>query len=92
MAQAAAPIADAVIAPAWPICAGDGPARGGGGVSSSTEAPVTTYGSPPDAYDAALALAGERGAVVAFGSLAFAAAVREHVLGIESDAIRLTLK
>jgi hypothetical protein len=37
-----------------------------------------------------MASAGERGTVLAFGSLAFAAAVRECILGIESDMIRLT--
>ena len=37
------------------------------------------------------AQAGERGAVVAFGSIAFVAAVREYVLGIESDALRLAM-
>jgi hypothetical protein len=45
----------------------------------------------PDAYEAAVTLAGDRGAVVAFGALAFVAAVREFVLGIESDAVRLAM-
>ena len=33
--------------------------------------------------------AGERGAVVAFGAIAFVAQLREYLLGIESDMIML---
>ena len=55
------------------------------------DVPVTVYGALPDAYEAAVARAGERGVAVAFGSIAFVAAVREYVLGIESDAVRLSM-
>ena len=52
---------------------------------------VSSHVTVAGAYEAALAQAGDRGAVVAFGSLAFVAAIREHVLGIESDSLRLAL-
>ena len=51
----------------------------------SEDLSVQTYASLPEAYEAALAQAGERGAVVCFGSLAFVGAVRAWVLGIAGD-------
>jgi folylpolyglutamate synthase/dihydropteroate synthase len=53
---------------------------------------VQTFTSLSDAYEAAVASAGERGAVVAFGSIAFVAALREYLLGIESDMIMLSME
>jgi folylpolyglutamate synthase/dihydropteroate synthase len=90
MADAAAPIADAVFVTAWPSArAAD--ARDVAEAFRAHDAPVTAYGALPDAYEGAVAQAGERGAVVAFGSIAFVAALREYVLGIESDAMRLAM-
>lgn len=91
MAQATAGFADAVIAPAWPSARAMDAREAAAAFRETGEAPVTTYGSLADGYEAAMEQAGERGAVVALGSLAFAAAVREHVLGIESDVLRLAL-
>ena len=48
-------------------------------------------GNIEQAYEGAIEAAGARGAVVAFGSIAFVAALREYLLGIESDMIRLAL-
>jgi len=90
MVQAAAPITASVFVTSWPSARAMDPHdaarafRDAGGM-------VTTFSSLPDAYEAAVTEAGERGAVVAFGSLAFVAAVREYVLGIESDAMRLAV-
>jgi dihydrofolate synthase/folylpolyglutamate synthase len=88
MVDAVAPIADDVFVTQWPSARAADPrelvsAFGPLGV------PVTKMSSLGNAYDAALAQAGERGAIVAFGAIAFVAAVREYVLGIESDALRL---
>lgn len=87
MAQAASPIAAAVHVPVWPSARAMDPREVAAAFRALDGPPVTTHDSLPAAYDAALAEAGYRGAVLAFGSLAFAAAVREHVLGIESDAL-----
>lgn len=56
------------------------------------DVPVQSFDDLPDAYEAAAASAGERGAVVAFGSIAFTAALREYLLGIESDMIMLSMR
>ena len=88
MAAAVAPMADAVFVAAWPSPRAADP-RALADAFRAYDAPVTAYASIADACEAASAAAGQRGAVVAFGSLAFVAAVREHVLGIESDALRL---
>lgn len=86
MAEAIAPVADAVFAPAWPHArAAD--AREVAGACRSAGADATVFAGIPAALDAALDRAGSRGAVVAFGSIAFAAAVRAYLLGIESDMI-----
>ena len=88
MADAVAPIAREVFVASWPSARAADP-RDLAQAFRTHDVPVSTFGSLPQAYDAALAQAGERGAVVAFGAIAFVAAVREYVLGIESDAVRL---
>ncbi len=88
MADAVAPIAREVFVTAWPSTRAADP-RDLAAAFRPHDVPVSIFASLPQAYDAALAQAGERGAVVAFGAIAFVAAVREYVLGIESDAIRL---
>jgi len=88
MAQAVAPVADHVIATAWPHARAAEP-RALAGAFRALDVPVTVFGDLPQSYEAAIAEAGTRGAVVAFGAIAFVAAVREYVLGIESDMIRL---
>ncbi len=55
----------------------------------ATDAGVSIHGDLGAAYEAAAADASARGAVVAFGSIAFVAAVREYLLGIESDMLRM---
>lgn len=88
MAAAVAPMAAAVYATGWPSKRAADPrelAASLGGL----DVPVFTFGDQIQAYEAAVAAAGERGAVVAFGALAFVALVREYVLGIESDMIRM---
>jgi hypothetical protein len=47
----------------------------------------TVLADLPSALEAATSFAGDHGMVVAFGSIAFAAQVREYLLGIESDMI-----
>jgi folylpolyglutamate synthase/dihydropteroate synthase len=90
MAEATATIAESVVVTAWPSArAAD--VREMAEAFRPFEAPVSLFASLEDAYDSAVMLAGERGAVVAFGSLAFVAVVREWVLGIESDAMRLAV-
>ncbi len=87
MAGAIAPVADAVLAPAWAhVRAAD--ARGVAAACREAGADATVFPGIASAMEAANERAGARGAVVAFGSLAFAAAVREYLLGIESDMIR----
>ncbi len=88
MAEQAAPFATSVFVCGWPSARAADP-RELAAAFRPYDAPVTTFGTLPDAYEAAVAEAGERGAVVAFGALAFVAAVREWVLGIESDSVRL---
>jgi dihydrofolate synthase/folylpolyglutamate synthase len=85
MAAAVAGFADAVIVSGWPSPRAADP-RETAGPFREADAPVTVMASLPDAYEAALAQAGERGAVVCFGSLAFVAAVRAWVLGIAGDS------
>lgn len=89
MAEQAAPVATSVFVCGWPSARAADP-RELAAEFRPYDAPVTTFGALPDAYEAAVAEAGERGAVVAFGALAFVAAVREWVLGIESDSVRLS--
>jgi dihydrofolate synthase/folylpolyglutamate synthase len=88
MAAAVAPMAERVLVTAWPSARAADP-RECAAAFRAAGADVASYASLPEAFEAALAEAAGRGAVVAFGSLAFAAAVREYVLGIESDMIRL---
>jgi dihydrofolate synthase/folylpolyglutamate synthase len=90
MAAAVAPMADAAFVTAWPSARAVD-ARTAAEAFRRYDVMVSSHAALADAYDAALAQAGSRGAVVAFGSLAFVAAVREHVLGIESDAVRVAL-
>jgi folylpolyglutamate synthase/dihydropteroate synthase len=56
----------------------------------ASDAPVTVFGDLAQAFEAAKAHAGDRGAVVALGSIAFVAQLREYLLGIESDMILLS--
>ncbi|HET6616015.1 MAG TPA: folylpolyglutamate synthase/dihydrofolate synthase family protein, partial [Dehalococcoidia bacterium] len=91
MAEAIAEMASDVFVTGWPGARAADP-RQLAEAFRPYEAPVQTFTSLPDAYEAAAASAGERGAVVAFGSIAFVAAVREYLLGIESDMIMLTIQ
>ncbi len=91
IADAVAPIAESVHVPAWPHARAADP-RQLAEAFRPHGVPVTVSGDIASAVDAAIASAGGRGAVLAFGSLAFAAAVRECILGIESDMIRLTIR
>lgn len=87
IAGAIAPAADVVLAPAWPhVRAAD--ARTVAAACRDAGADAATFPDVASAMDAAVERAGARGAVVAFGSIAFAAWVREYLLGIESDMIR----
>jgi dihydrofolate synthase/folylpolyglutamate synthase len=88
MAEAVAPVADQVFVPAWPHARAADP-RALADAFRPLGVPVTAFGDLASAFEAAAAEAGARGAVVAFGSLAFVAALREYLLGIESDMIRL---
>jgi folylpolyglutamate synthase/dihydropteroate synthase len=88
MADAVAPIAREVFVTSWASARAADP-REVAAAFRPHDVPVSTFGDLGQAYEAAVAQAGERGAVVAFGSIAFAAAVREYVLGIASDAMRL---
>jgi dihydrofolate synthase/folylpolyglutamate synthase len=88
IADAVALAADHVFVTAWPSARAADP-RDLAAAFRGHDVPVSTFGSLPQAYEAAVAQAGERGAVVAFGAIAFVAAVREYLLGIESDMIRL---
>lgn len=87
MAEQAAPFATSVYVTAWPSARAADP-RDLAAAFRPYDAPVTALSALAQAYEAALAEAVDRTAVVAFGALAFAAAVRERVLGIESDAVR----
>jgi folylpolyglutamate synthase/dihydropteroate synthase len=88
MADAVALVADHVFVTAWPGARAADP-RDLAAAFRPHDVPVSSFGGLPQAFDAASAQAGERGAVVAFGAIAFVAAVREYLLGIESDMIRL---
>ncbi len=88
MADAVALVADHVFVTAWPGARAADP-RDLAAAFRVHDMPVSTFSSLPQAFDAASAQASERGAVVAFGAIAFVAAVREYLLGIESDMIRL---
>ncbi len=88
MADAVAPIAREVFVTSWPSARAADP-RDIASALRPHDVPVSMFGDLGQAYEAAVAQAGERGAVVAFGSIAFVAAVREYVLGIASDAMRL---
>jgi dihydrofolate synthase/folylpolyglutamate synthase len=88
MAEAVAPIADHVFVAGWPHRRAADP-RVLGDAFRATGAPATVFGDVGQAYQAAVAETGERGAIVAFGALAFVAALREYILGIQSDIIRL---
>jgi dihydrofolate synthase / folylpolyglutamate synthase len=91
MAEVVTPLAEHVFVTGWPSRRAAPP----GDVAAAFrpyDVPVSVFGDVPGAYEAAEAVAGERGAVVAFGSISFAAAVREYLLGIESDMIRLASK
>jgi dihydrofolate synthase/folylpolyglutamate synthase len=88
MADAAAPIADHVYVTAWQHARAADP-RTLAEAFRPHGVPVTVFGSLPDAFEAAAADVGARGAIVAFGAIAFVAALREYLLGIESDMIRL---
>jgi dihydrofolate synthase/folylpolyglutamate synthase len=88
MAAAVAPIAGHVFVTAWPSARAADP-RDLATAFHDVDVPCTAIGDLPQAFEAAVAHAGDRGAVVAFGSIAFVASVREYLLGIESDMIRL---
>lgn len=88
MAEAVVPIADAVFVTAWRSARAADP-RVVAAAFGVHEAPVSVSGDLPQAFEAAVEQAGDRGAVVAFGAISFVAAVREYVLGIESDAVML---
>ena len=88
MAEAVAPIADAVFVPAWPHARAADP-RAVADAFRPIGVPVTISGDVGAAVEAAAAASGGRGAVVAVGSLAFVETLREYLLGIESDIIRL---
>ena len=88
MAAAVAPAADAIFVPRWLHAR----AAGQDAVIDAFrgyETPLWPQPTLADAVEAALSHAGERGAVIACGALAFVAAVREYLLGIESDILRL---
>jgi dihydrofolate synthase/folylpolyglutamate synthase len=90
MADAVALFADHVYVAGWPHARAADP-RTLADAFRASEAPVSVFGDLPGAYEAAAAEAGARGAVVAFGSIAFVAALREYLLGIESDMLWLAL-
>jgi dihydrofolate synthase/folylpolyglutamate synthase len=88
MAAAIADVADHVYVAGWHSARAADPREV---AATLREAGIscTAYSDLPQAFESALGDAGERGAVVAFGSIAFVAALREYLLGIESDMIRL---
>lgn len=89
MAVAVSPAATEVYVTAWPSERGMDP-RDAAEHFRRQGAPVTVFGDVGQAVEAAIAEAGGRGAVVAFGALAFVASVREYLLGIESDRLRIS--
>ena len=88
MAAAIDGIADAVFVSGWPSARAAEP-REVAEAFRRYDAPVTVFGEVEQAYEAAAAQAGERGTVVAFGSISFVAHLRAYLLGIESDMILL---
>ena len=88
MAAAVAPIADEVFVTGWDSARAADP-RAAADVFRAQDVPVTVFGDLPQAFEAASSRAGTRGAVVAFGSIAFVAQLREYLLGIESDRLLL---
>lgn len=84
IAQEMAPLASAVVAPSWEHPRAMA-AQQVATAFASLAVPVTSGCALDGAVDGALAQVGPDGAVCAFGSLAFAARVREHLLGIEYD-------
>lgn len=89
MAIAAAPAAREVYVTSWPSPRAMDP-REAAEHFRRQGAPVTVFGDVGQAIEAAIAEAGGRGAVVAFGALAFVASVREYLLGIQSDRLRIS--
>jgi dihydrofolate synthase/folylpolyglutamate synthase len=87
MAEALAPMASEVFVTGWTSARAADPREVVGGFRR-VGVEGAAYGSLPQAYDAATGAAGGR-AIVACGSIAFAAAVREYLLGLESDMIML---
>jgi dihydrofolate synthase/folylpolyglutamate synthase len=88
MASAVADAASHVFVTAWASARAADPVEAAAAFRDRGVS-YTVMGDLAQAFEAATAHAGERGAVVAFGSIAFIAAVREYLLGIESDMIRL---
>jgi dihydrofolate synthase/folylpolyglutamate synthase len=88
MAEAVAPIAESVFVTAWPSARAEDP-RLLAEAFRPHGVPVSTFADLAAAFEAASAHAGARGALVAFGAIAFVASVREYLLGIESDILRL---
>ncbi|MBF6600196.1 MAG: hypothetical protein IVW36_06775 [Dehalococcoidia bacterium] len=86
IAEAVAPLAQQAICPAWSNRRAADPAQLAAAFRAC-DVPVTAFAALPAACDAALTEAGDRGAVVAFGAISFAAAVREYLLGIQPDMI-----
>ncbi len=88
MAREVEELAAGVVAPAW-----ENPRAASAAevtvVFAEAGLEAEAAASVDDALGRARQLGGESGAVVAFGSIAFAAAVRECVLGLESDMMRL---
>jgi dihydrofolate synthase / folylpolyglutamate synthase len=91
MSDAIAPMADHVYVSGWPHSRAADP-REVAVAFRDVDVPVSVFGDLAAGYEAATAEAGMRGAVVAFGSIAFVAALREYLLGIESDMIRLSIE
>lgn len=89
MLSAVAPVARCVLAPAWDHLRAasfqDIAEAARGALESETQ--LLRHASVGDAIEAAIADGGGREPIVAFGSLAFAARVREYLLGIEFDII-----
>ncbi len=90
MADAIAPMADQVFVTSW-RSARAADSRVVADAFRAHDLLVSVSGDLEQAYESAAAAAGERGAVVAFGSIGFVAALREYLLGIESDMIMLAL-
>ncbi|MBI2724286.1 MAG: bifunctional folylpolyglutamate synthase/dihydrofolate synthase [Chloroflexi bacterium] len=90
MVTAVEGMAESVVLPAWPHARAADPAALAD-ILRAHGVPYSYGASPGEALDAATAVSGTRGSVVAFGSIAFVALVREYHLGIESDMIRLSI-